>query len=120
MKPETLKMLKKIQPLFTEWKVGDRGWDGSFNEELFFDGYGAKTIRFVNNFSSLRVLPLDTKSVLHYPYPHQVWNSLDREKSYIGSASSTVEVYVKGKFLCSEVDLETALLKALVWQMEEK
>jgi hypothetical protein len=35
------------------------------------------------------------------------------------SCHGTVDIYVDGEVLCAEADLETALLEALVWQMEK-
>lgn len=40
-------------------------------------------------------------------------------KYYMESCHGTVDIYVDGEVLCAEADLETALLEALVWQMEK-
>ncbi|MFA5340436.1 MAG: hypothetical protein WC332_01545 [Clostridia bacterium] len=82
MDNEKLEMIKKIQPLFTEWKVGDRYYDTEYEligyvfaipdaNHIFYEGVleSSEHIIYMRSFNVC----------IHYPYPHQMWEKVDLE-----------------------------------------
>lgn len=130
-----LELLKKIQPLFTEWNVGDRGINkgGTFiyiEEEnslpkLPSDGH---RIIFIDKHCTTIIPYSQWRNALHYPYPHQIIDALGERFYYLNFNPIgkwwTVKLWDKDKntiaYNESDTDRETTLLKALVWQMENK
>ena len=128
-----LELLKKIQPLFTEWNVGDRGINkgGTFiyiEEEnslpkLPSDGH---RVVFVGGRCNAIIPYSKWCNVLHYPYLHQMWDKVDWSNFTIRyvhpnttNVTLTARNYIKNDWSVI-ADLETALLKALIWQMEQE
>lgn len=101
-----LEMIKKIQPLFEGWNVGDRGWDLIGNHYCIYAGNGKFKLAVSTN-------------ILHYPYPHQMWEKVDWGKLFMTTTIiGEVCIQTYSTRIGFTGDLEIALLKALVWQIE--
>ena len=119
--------LKKIQPLFEGWNNSDRALKygrvyyvaGKMDHQLF-------------RFNCILNSTLDEYSrgddFLHYPYPHQIIDALGERFYYLNFNPIgkwwTVKLWDKDKntiaYNESDIDRETTLLKALVWQIEQE
>jgi len=88
--------------------VGDRGIYKIMKDNVYIDAYLASR----NDLDDY---------VLHHPYPHQMWEKVDwRDLDvYVNKINGTVNITDRFDFDII-ADLETALLKALAWQMENK
>lgn len=112
---KNLELLKKIQPIFTEWNVGDRA---------LYNGRIVYLTADIYNTSRVRVDGMEVKrdDVIHYPYLHQMWEKVDwrlfEKREITGDGKLWIRpVNEKHGW---NLDTETALLKALVWQMEQE
>ena len=115
-----IKLIKKIQPLFTEWKKNERllYLADSIPYEVIFISRHSERITFLDDGVTLS----DGKQwLLRYPYPHQLWEKVDWTKLDFYFCGGVIDIVESNtdKTIIGEQDLETALLKALVWQMEE-
>lgn len=134
--------LKKIQPLFEGWNVGDRViFDSCSIEQQRWGSNDNPNGLLVSNqeyiISSVEVRSCHTKLSLmnikgkfnsvcffHYPYPHQIWEKVDWEKISLSTYSNGSISLTEDLESCFRTqffdDPETALLKALVWQIEQE
>lgn len=125
-----IEMLKKIQHLFEGWNVGDRYYDTEYEQIGFVTAVPDSNHKHYEGTleSGLHLIYMKSFDVCyHYPYPHQLWEKVNWSRFAIETTGNgNVLIYDCGDeygdtdnaFYTG--DLETALLKALVWQMEER
>lgn len=120
-----IELLKKIQPLFEKWNMWDRGWDNIEDQEVIYIGTDAGFITKEGVFVFLFTEDRQTR-ILHYPYLHQMWEKVDWSNFTIRYVHpNTTKVTLAARYYIKNdwsviADPETALLKALVWQIEQE
>lgn len=118
MTPEKLEDLKKIQPLFTEWEVGMRGWDILAEQECFYIANNTVNPKFISNGTYVYSLGNIAGRFLHYPHPHQMWEKVDWRRFEMRKITIDGELWLRpvNEHYGWNSNLETALLKALIQQ----
>ncbi len=115
MTPELLSLLKQAQKWLPQESVSfwDRGYCLRDNKEI---NYGD-----CEYCSQCPKIDETCNHYLVYLYPHQIWEKIDWERFNLFTGGKTITIeYDNDKDLVPvanrEADLETALLKAFIWQ----